>query len=410
MKKSLVGGLALVALSACGSTIDVTQPENDGLLATMGALGVPSPTLVGQNVMLVDATVNGRGGGRLLVDTGSPITIVNAASFEGAMVPAQTHVNVDIGIGALTIDAVPAFHAGGMAMDQLRLAGFLGGNVLRQFPTTFNYRDHELLLGAGATPVDVLPATKLAFKLSGGGTGTLNGSVVSFGATRIPVNAVIEGTTRTFVLDTGASDVTLRRAVFDALVADGRAFLADKPVTTVLGVENARVARCRSISVGGETVTNVPILSFSDTILDTISSELHYQVDGLLGGDFLREFLVTVDYPGAQVELARYASRDHIVDEFKRVGMWLGTSGAEGFVVSSVHGGSEVDSLGIHADDEVVSIDGESLAGLDLFAADGLLNGPVGGTHRIGFGRAHKPELTQRELEIPIEDLVPEPN
>lgn len=408
MKNSIAFMIAVVALSGCGSTTEVA-PENDGSLATMGMLGVPSPTLLGQNVMLVDATLNGHGGGRLLVDTGSPITIINASYFPGVMLPAQTPVNVDIGVGALTIGAVPSVQLGGNAMDQLRLAGFLGGNVLRQFSTTFNYREREFVLGTGVRPPDLLPATKFAFKLSGGGTGTLNGSAIAFGATRIPVDVVVEGTTRTLVLDTGASDVTLRRAVFDALVADGRAVLADKPVTTLLGVENARVARCRSIVVAGESVTNVPVLSFSDTILDTISSELHSQVDGLLGGDFLREFLVTIDYKAGQVELSRYASREHIVDEFKRVGMWLGTSGPEAFVVASIRRGSNVETLGVLPDDEVLSVDGQILAGLDLFTADGLLNGPVGGNHRIRFGQTRNGERAERELAIPIEELVPEP-
>ncbi|HET9929931.1 MAG TPA: hypothetical protein VFQ35_04555, partial [Polyangiaceae bacterium] len=119
MKISMLGVLAFVALSGCGSTSDGASSGNDGTLATMGMLGVPSPTLVGQNVMLVDAELNGHAGGRLLVDTGSPLTFVNAASFPGAMLPAQTQVNVDIGIGALTIDDVPSIQTTGGAMDQL---------------------------------------------------------------------------------------------------------------------------------------------------------------------------------------------------------------------------------------------------------------------------------------------------
>lgn len=407
MKNFVLGVLALVALSACGTT-DGDGPADT--LDTMGMLGVPSPTLIGQNVMLVDATLNGHAGGRLLVDTGSPLTFVNAAWFSGAQLPAATQVTVDIGIGALTIDDVPSIQTTGGAMDQLRLAGILGGNVLRQFSTTFNYRDRQFWMGAGPSPDDVLPATSIAFKLSGGGIGKLDGSFIRFLATRVPISVEVEGKSHMLVLDTGASDVTLRTGVFDELVADGRAVLDDMLVSTVAGVTTARVARCRSISVSGETLTNIAVMAFADTILDTISDELGYTVDGLLGGDFLREFLVTIDYRKGRVDLGRYGSRAHIHDEFERVGMWLSTSGASSFVVASVRRGSAVEKAGIAKGDEVVSIDGQTLAGLDLFAVDSLLNGQAGSTHRIGLGQARDARIANAELDVLVEALVPAPN
>src|SRR6185369_17722107 len=124
-------------------------------LQTMGMLGVPSPALVGANVVLVSATLNGHAGGRLLVDTGSPYTIVDAAEFPGAALPQRQQVNVDIGLGALTIDAVPSIQIANGTMDALHLGGILGANVLRQFSSEFNYRDQTLRLGAGAAPSGV---------------------------------------------------------------------------------------------------------------------------------------------------------------------------------------------------------------------------------------------------------------
>ena len=94
------------------------------------------------------------------------------------------------------------------------------------------------------------------------------------------------------------------------------------------GQTRARVTRSRSVSVAGQEVTNIPVMAFDNAIIDSMSTELGYPVDGLLGGDFLREFAVTIDYPAGQLMLSRYATRDHIVDEFKRVGLWLAASGA----------------------------------------------------------------------------------
>lgn len=398
--------LGLALLAGCGSSDDSKSDDGFTPLATMGPQGQPAPTLVGQNVIFVDATLDGFSGGRLLVDTGSPFTLVNGSLFAGAMLPAKTQVTVDIGVGDLTIDRVPALQVTGGTMDQLRLAGILGGNVLRQFSCTFNYRDRELSLGAGALPDGVEDKTSVAFKLSGGGLASLNGSVISVPETRVPITAVIENQSHHFVLDTGASDIVLRSSVFEPLVADGRPTLDDAPFSTVSGSGVATVTRAHSVTFGGQTVTDLPVLE-DDTILDAISSELGYQVDGLFGGDFLREFLVTIDFPHGVVELRRYTTRDHIQDEFKRVGMWLNSSGPTGFVVAAVHQGSAAEQKGVVAGDEILAIDGTALSGLDLLASDALLNGSVGATHGIRFGHAQSPALAQSETDFVVEDLIP---
>jgi hypothetical protein len=403
--------LGLALFVGCGGQ-DEENKKTSGFtpLATTGVLGMPSPTLVGQNIMLVDATIDGYGGGRLLVDSGSPFTIVNGALFTGVMLPAQTQVKVDLGVGSLTIDQVPALQTTGGSMDQLRLAGILGGNVLRQFSSTFNYRDRELVLGDGTVPDGVEASTNVTFVLSGGGLASLNGAVIIVPQTRIPLSATIEGKEHRFVLDTGASDIVLRTSVFDALVADGRPTIDDSPISTVQGRSSAKVTRARDVTLNGQTVTNVAVLNFDDTLVDGLSSELGYTIDGLFGGDFLREFLVTIDYPHGTVELRRYTTRDHIVDEFKRVGLWLESSGATGFEVGAVHTGSDAEKKGVAVGDEIVAIDGMALAGLDLVTSDGLLDGAVGSTHRIRFGRTQSPTLAQAESDLLIEDLVPAPN
>lgn len=399
--------LALALLSACGSSDDSKDGDGFTPLATMGPLGVPSPTLVGENLIFVDATLDGHAGGRLLVDTGSPFTLVNGEFFAGVTLPPQTQVTVDIGVGELTIDRVPALQLTGGNMDQLRLAGILGGNVLRQFSCTFNYRDRELQLGAGALPDGVEDKTQVTFDLSGGGgVASVGRQVVEVPKTRIPLTAVIENKSYRFVLDTGASDIVLRSSDFDAIVADGRPVLGDEPFTTVSGRSTTSVTRVHSVTLAGQTVTDVPVMA-EDDLLKALSSELGYSVDGLFGGDFLREFLVTIDFPRGAVELRRYTTRDHIVDEFKRVGFWLAASGPTGFTVGAVHAGGDAASKGVLAGDEIVAIDGTNLAGLDVLASDALLNGSVGATHRIRFGQTHSAALAQTETELLIEDLVP---
>jgi len=360
--------LAVALLGGCGSSDDESKGDGFTPLATMGPLGVPSPTLVGENVIFVDATLDGHAGGRLLVDTGSPFTLVNGALFAGVMLPPQTQVNVDVGVGELTIDQVPALQLTGGSMDQLRLAGILGGNVLRQFSATFNYRDQLLQLGAGALPDGVEDETQLKFELSGGGLASLDGHVITVPKTRVPITAMLENKSYHFVLDTGASDIVLRSSDFDAIASDGRPVLDDAPFTTVSGPGTTRVTRVHTVTLGGQTVTDVAVAS-EDDIIDAISSELGYSLDGLFGGDFLREFLVTIDFPRGVVELRRYTTRDHVMDEFKRVGFWLAASGSTGFTVAALHAGGDAANRGVAVGDQILAIDGTDLSALDVLAS-----------------------------------------
>jgi hypothetical protein len=57
--------------------------------------------------------------------------------------------------------------------------------------------------------------------------------------------------------------------------------------------------------------------------------------------------------------------------------------------------------------DQVLAIDGTDLSALDVLAGDAMLNGTVGVTHRIRFGRTQSAALANTETDILIEDLVP---
>ena len=397
--------LALVALPACGGG------GGDGI-RVMGTIGVPSPALVGANIVIIDAQLDGHPGGRLLVDTGSPVTLVNPGEFPGASLPQQAQVVVDIGIGPVTVDHVPALQLAGGMMDLLRLAGILGGNVLRDFSTSFDYRGRQFWLGAGATIADVaVPGASVPFNLEGGGLARLSPQqTIVLAATRVSVTVDLEGVKHPFIVDSGASEMTVRSSVFQALTSDGRVAVGGFPVSTATGSMSATITRTRSVTVAGETVTNVATLNLGDdTLLDNLEMEVKHPLDGLLGGTFLREFLVTIDYPGRTLHLQRYATRAHIVDELQRVGVSLGELTGVGYAIFSVYPATGAARAGIVAGDQLVGVDGHSLANLDSIAADQLLLGTPGTSHRLAFGNASAPTLTGAEVDVPVDDIVPPP-
>ncbi len=406
--------LVALLLVACGCGDDPSG------FATMGMPGIPSPTRVGSNLVFADVAIDGYPGGRLGVDTGSPLMLVDPAKFPGLVLPVTTQVTADLTVGSFTVDGVPMIRFPTTSgMDPLNFAGLLGGNVMRQFQVRLDYAhpDHAFRLGMPAMEMPAegveIPGNAVAFSLEGGGRGTFQGEILSVPATRIPLTVDVEGVSHPFILDTGASETTVRAALFDTLKADGRAQLDGLPISTVMGSTTATVTRVRTLGVAGATVVNPVVMALGnpigDMLLDGIETEVHHPIDGLLGGNFLREFMVTVDYPGHTLHLQRYTAAT-IVDEFKRVGLELATGSAtHHFVIGKVYPGTDAAAKQLMVGDELVSIDGQALDPLDAAAADGLLSGTVGATHAIGLGTAQTSGLSNTTVDVLIEDLIPPP-
>jgi hypothetical protein len=402
----------------------------------MGMLGAPSLAVVLANLIFVDGSVNGSEGNAVLIDSGSPVVLIDGdpGVFPGLTLPATQQVTInfsfldDNGAPVVTIDSIPAIQLTTAMMDSNQgFAGILGGNVLRQFSVQLDYSApmmNGFCLGCTSAPRDDVesPGASIPFKLSGGGlapveigSGTQSGEI-NIPPTRIPLTVEVEGTAYHFMLDTGASEVTLSASAYQALVADGRPELAGGiPISTVNGNMTAQVTRAKTITIGGESVTDVPVMTIpvtdpADDLLANLGQELGMQLDGLLGGSFLRDFLVTIAYPSGQLHLQRYNSPP-VADEFRRVGITVNeNSGGTGFVVSSVYPGSDAAAKQVSVNDQVLAIGPVKLDPIaDQFDADNLLDGTPGTTIPIQFGRAMSATISTQTVGLLVDDLVPNP-
>jgi len=405
--------LLVTAASGCGG--------GDGApagYATMGMTGIPSPTRVGANLVFADVAINGIPGGRLAVDTGSPLVIVDVTKFSGLMLANVTQPMADLTVGTLTIDNIPLLPMQiGSSMDPLNFAGLFGGNVMQQFVIRLDYANPDRAFRIGTPPMEMptdgveTPGTAVTFGLQGGGAGRLgqNGPIITFKATRIALTVEMEGAARSFILDTGASETTVKSAVYSAIRSDGRPEIFGLPISTVMGPTQAHVTRVRTLKVGDASVANPAVMTIGDDLLNNIEAEVGHPIDGLLGGNFLREFMVTVDYPGRTLHLQRYTAAV-IVDEFKRVGFELGPgSGAHRYSVGVVYQGTDAAAKMLSVGDEVVSVDGQDLDALDALTADGLLSGTVGATRVIGVGATRGSLPPDTAVGVLVEDLIPAP-
>jgi hypothetical protein len=268
--------------------------------------------------------------------------------------------------------------------------------VFCQFPTSFDYRDGKVTLGATAAPADAAEELVVPFSVEGGGR--VSGTALVLQPTRIVLSVMVEGKSYRFMADTGASTTILSPELFATLTGDGRGRLDGLSVGTVGGSYDASATRLHDLQLGAATVTDLAAMTVGGPQLAAISGEVGMTLDGLVGGTFWREFYLTVDYPAGLLHLRRYPSRAHITDEFVRVGIELKHSGS-GFVIDVVHANSDAAAQGLMSGDEVVSIGGTPLAGLDGSSATHLLMGHAGDQKELLLG-------SQKSVTVLVEDLI----
>jgi hypothetical protein len=370
-------------VAACSSAEEPT-------LRYDGVLGNPIPASLRSEVFFVDTTINGEGPRLFPVDTGAPVTVLDPAAFPNAGVK-NGALSIKVGFGGFIFHDVPAVGmslCGGACVDG-SLFGIVGADILRQFVVAFDYRFRAVTLGPKGAPPDVEGSEAVVpFALEGGGEGTVQGSDarMKVAATRVTFKVMLEGKERTLVLDTGASNTVLAPDVYDEIVSDGRK-QADQSVMTVSGAARTKVTRLKGLSVIGVDVQGSTAARLEEQLASGLSQEIGYTVHGLLGGSWLREFFLTVDYPARQMKLRRYTNRDHVKDEFRRVGVLLSSDSSGRIRLSRrIPGTQAFDDPNIPTTmfgAEVLTIAGREVKGLPVEEVDRLMRGEVGETKEI---------------------------
>jgi len=372
--------------------------------ATVVQAAITSATTLG-DVLWIPAEIEGGARSLVIVDTGSPFTILSPRLLRGVLPRGDARArSLSLG-GAIFADApvvpfdgnLPSAPNGGVTGG---IAGFSswGSSLL-----ALDYRAPAVGIGAETTPADAAEPVRIAFALEGGGRHSFPHPVgdVAFPATRIVINAEVEGRSLHLLLDTGANWICLCRSVFRALANDERSTV-EAFVSGVDAPTTGTIFRLRSVSLGEGTVIAEPLAASSESIdahLDDLSTELNRSVDGLLGASFLRNFDVVVDYAGRELRLRRYhAARN--ADRYRRVGIELGRAlDRKGNVkVRRVFPGSDAERQQIRVGDEILAIDGTPLADRAI-DANALLEGDS--------GIARVLTLVGRSVTARVENLLP---
>ena len=174
-----------------------------------------------------------------------------------------------------------------------RADGFIGLSVLSRFIAAIDYQEGRLILDRNldrSIPVADSPdTTTIPFRM------TQNGL--------ISVETQLDGANMVnAILDSGASSTAVSMAAVDRLKMRDRVIKGQ--YANVVGaagiannVEMLFLRDCRVAELG-QTNLRALILDF-----DAINETSGFEQSGILGGDFLRHFRVTIDFPRTQVRL-----------------------------------------------------------------------------------------------------------
>ena len=410
--------LALCAALAAGC-------GDDGF-AYQGTPGTPVPASFSAIVPSVLASVGDAGPRVFLVDTGSPITVVDSAAYP-AMASGLSHVPVQA--FALTFPDLAVARWPLFGDADTGLGGILGGDLLRHFALSLDYRGGRAWLSDPFTadlPIPDLPVggrVDLPISVRGGGLAALPGDcapaatcgTVALPATRITLRASFEGQTQPVwvVVDTGASAVLLSPDLLGSLGDDPpRPQLTGVQVSTVEGLRDATISRVWRLRLGGAPgdadtveVDDLPVMTVpSWDLFSGLSAEVGEDVVALIGGTALRRYLTTVDYDADLLRLAPYTDPSFIpADEWIGVGFSLAASGAE-WDVAEVYGGTDAEAEGIVVGDRVVRLGKVAITGAPASRVQALLaTYPLGAEVPVGIDDGAG--LTTHQ--VLVEDLLP---
>jgi predicted aspartyl protease len=263
---------------------------------------------VSNGIVSLPVSIEGATTMPFLLDTGAVLTRLDPTRFGAlAITPGLAQVStLDVGnVHLADVEVIAASLCGaGMMCPDAGPAGLLGGAVMDEFAVTIDYRRSAVTFGAFTAPAGGSAPVTIPFALEGGGSATVGDADVTLPATRIAVDVNIEGMSVPMLVDTGSSTMVLAPALYDALVADGRAQTTSN-VVTVTGPESVPATKLRTVTVGGAAQSNVAAVR-SPLDMELLDQEVGHTVEGLVGGAYLQNYLTTIDYPARELTLRPY--------------------------------------------------------------------------------------------------------
>lgn len=341
------------------------------------------------------------------IDTGSPVTVLDTDHFPGG--PGKSDTDLTLFDAVFNHDVV-RYNLGGSPPQgaTLTVGGIIGSDFLKGHELVIDYAGAQGWLDpSGTPPVAVVGGgATIDFQLKGGGTFNIpEAGSKSVGATRVLVEATVEGVPVTALVDTGAAYSIVDPDLISDLGGKGRPVLSGVRINQSGGNVDATLTRVETLKVGGATVEGAVVAQIGDNVLGNTSAEVGQEVRLFVGGTFLRHFLLTLDYTTDKISLRPYADMGHIdPDEWLGPGLRFQDGPGGDLVVYDVFGGSAAEAAGVQEGWRLAEIEGKSVAGYSPEAFAVYLSSFDEGTV-LDFG--FRIEGSIQVVSIDIEDQLP---
>lgn len=398
---------------SCGMTLVARDDRATGRAAGLpnGVASVQFSFELLANAIFIPVLVNGKGPYLFALDTGSYNSVIASEAADELGVKGGTHFHA-VGAGSDSSDASTvaslAFTlpnkvavstkvgamvsmAGLWPLIGKRFYGDIGHDILQQFVVAIDYAKQIVTLYDPDTYRYAGSGTALAAHLYGAYDPQIDGRLFVPGLQPIPVR---------FTIDTGAGGTIVSAPLvrrYNLVATVGKTF-----ATEDAGIGGARpsevVGRLSAIQIGPYTIRR-PVVALS---ADTAGSLAGEAISVNLGGNILRRFTITLDYPRNRVILEPNA---HLKDPlpYDASGMLLTANGPDfrTFIVDSVLAGTPAATAGLEKGDQIVALDGTSVARYALWQFEDELK-KSGSTILLTVQRGHQTIVKTLRLETLI--------
>lgn len=342
---------------------------------------------------LIDVMFGDKGPYKFVYDTGAPSSGMDTKLYDEvgagpyALEIAGQHIEIPL------IQTVPS-----AALGIPGVSGIIGGDVMKGFAVSLDFsrkrfwleptRDEDALLGC--THVSGEPV-----------------EVEWIQASYLFVPGKMDSADGWLLVDSGASLGAVPESVFTQIdTAAPRPALEGFYTPAAIGTFWSKLSTVGKIEVGGLAVEHLSIRTIGDGAIP-VSSSVPGPLLGVLPTDYLKHFLVTVDYPGKILRLDPVTGLDsEEPTRFFTVGIGLESKTELPQHVAQVLAGSAAEEAGILIGDEVTAIQGQSIESISPYQRPfGLVSPQAGATIGVTVLR----NGVEESFELEARDLLVSP-
>lgn len=360
--------LQSVALPAHGAVGELLQTTASDFKIAGGKTSTTLPFDLIDNRIVINVRLNGKGPFRLIFDSGAGAVVSPEVARElglkienlqrgGGGVGEQLVEHGETSIDSIEVGDIqlPAHEFGVLSFADTkyvfgsnRIDGILGFPLFRRLVVKIDYERKQLTFTEPA---------HFAYKGAG--------AIVPLEFDRhLPlVNGELDGVPGIFVIDTGARSSLILYGPFveqNNLRTKYKASFEGITGWGIGGPVRSQIVRVQKLKLGTVEVQNL----IARLSLQKSGALTNANRAALVGPDVLKQFTTIFDYSRKQLIFEK--NRQYgIADSYDRSGMWFGDMGDYFEVIDVIAGGPAAEA-GVRVGDQILEIDGQSVARLDL--------------------------------------------